>query len=79
MLKTLKHALFRLCAAAAAIAGLSMFAPDALAQDISRSGGGTSVSGTVSDEQGPVEGAAVMIKGGQGGVVTDAGGTYTLS
>ena len=43
-----------------------------------KQGGGT-VSGIVTDDQGPVIGAAVMIKDGQGGVTTGLDGEYTLS
>lgn len=79
MIKTLKHALLKLCATAFAFAGLNVFSPAVSAQEISQSGGGTSVSGIVTDDQGPVAGAAVMIKGGKGGVVTEQDGSYMLS
>lgn len=51
------------------------FAPAAYAQSSDEGG---VVSGTVTDDQGPVIGAAVMIKGTQTGVSTDIDGTYTL-
>ncbi len=46
--------------------------------DLLQTGGGT-VSGIVTDEQGPVIGAAVMIKDSQGGVTTGMNGEFTLS
>ena len=51
-------------------AGLNVLAPSfAQAQSQPEAGGGI-VSGIVTDDQGPVIGAAVMIKDGQGGVTT---------
>ena len=40
---------------------------------------GGEVSGVVTDDQGPVIGAAVMVKGTQNGVSTNPDGSYTLS
>ena len=37
------------------------------------------VSGVITDNQGPVAGAAVMIKGGSGGVMTGVDGDYALA
>ena len=75
MLKTMKSSLFSCCMALLAFAALNMLTPsEAFAQD----GGGT-VSGIVTDDQGPVIGAAVMIKDSQGGVTTGFDGEYTLS
>ena len=79
MLKTMKSSLFRCCMAVLALAGLNMLAAfPGSAQNRSESGGGT-VSGIVTDEQGPVIGAAVMIKDSQGGVTTGMNGEFTLS
>ena len=79
MLKTMKSSLFRCCLAVLALAGLNMLAAfPGSAQNRSESGGGT-VSGIVTDEQGPVIGAAVMIKDSQGGVTTGMNGEFTLS
>lgn len=78
MLKTMKSSLFRCCMAVLAFAALNMLAPSSVFAQDATDGGGT-VSGTVSDEQGPVIGAAVMIKDGQGGVTTGMEGEYTLS
>ena len=78
MLKTMKSSLFRCCMALLAFAALNMLAPSSVFAQDATDGGGT-VSGTVSDEQGPVIGAAVMIKDGQGGVTTGMEGEYTLS
>lgn len=75
MLKTMKSSLFSCCMALLAFTALNMLTPsEAFAQD----GGGT-VSGIVTDDQGPVIGAAVMIKDSQGGVTTGFDGEYTLS
>lgn len=68
----------RYCAAALmAVMVFGIFSPAASAQDYSAGEG--IVSGTVTDSQGPVIGAAVMVKGGTGGVVTDLDGNYTLA
>ena len=37
------------------------------------------ISGTVTDEMGPVVGASVMVKGTKTGTVTDMNGRYTIS
>ena len=79
MLKTMKHTFLKFCAALIAFAGLNVFSPDAYAQENTPVGGGGTVSGTVTDSQGPVAGAAVMIKDGKGGVITEADGTYSIS
>lgn len=79
MLKTMKHTFLKFCAAIIAFAGLNVFSPDAYAQENTPVGGGGTVSGTVTDSQGPVAGAAVMIKDGKGGVITEADGTYSIS
>ena len=75
MLKTLKSSLFRCCMAFIVFAALNALAAvTAFAQ----SEGGT-VSGVVTDEQGPVIGATVMIKESNVGVVTGLDGSYTLT
>lgn len=78
MLKTLKSSLFRCCMAVLAFAALNMLTPSDVFAQSANDGGGT-VSGVVTDDQGPVIGAAVMIKDGQGGVTTGFDGEYTLS
>lgn len=65
MLKTMKHTFLKFCAALIAFAGLNVFSLDAYAQENTPVGGGGTVSGTVTDSQGPVAGAAVMIKDGK--------------
>lgn len=77
MLKTMKSSLFRCCFALLASTALNMLALSSAFAQVANDGGGT-VSGTVIDEQGPVAGAAVMIKDGQGGVTTGLEGEYTL-
>lgn len=73
MFKTIKSSLVKCLFATMAIFTLATVAPSkALAQD------GT-VSGTITDESGPVVGAAVMIKGAKGGVTSDFDGKYTLT
>ncbi|MDE7127372.1 MAG: TonB-dependent receptor plug domain-containing protein, partial [Bacteroidales bacterium] len=57
---------------------LGVLSPAVNAQDQANAGGGT-ISGIVTDSQGPVIGAAVMIKGGAGGATTGFDGSYTLS
>ena len=78
MLKTLKSSLFRCCMAVLAFAALNVLTPSDVFAQNANDGGGT-VSGVVTDDQGPVIGAAVMIKDGQGGVTTGFDGEYTLS
>ena len=51
--------------------------PEAQAQE-TLTKGGVSVRGTVTDNLGPVAGAAVIVKGGTGGVTTDMDGKFTL-
>ena len=74
MLKTMSSSLFRCCMALLAFAALNVLTPSDVFAQNANDGGGT-VSGVVTDDQGPVIGAAVMIKDGQGGVTksqTDA-------
>lgn len=78
MLQTMKSSLFRCCIALLAFAALDMLAPSSVFAQDANDGSGT-VSGTVIDEQGPVAGAAVMIKDGQGGVITGLEGEFALS
>lgn len=80
MLKKMNHTFLKFCTALIAFAGLNVFSSGAYAQENSPvMGGGGTVSGTVTDSQGPVAGAAVMIKDGKGGVITEADGTYSIS
>ena len=75
MLKTLKSSLFRCCMAFIVFAALNALAAvTAFAQSE-----GATVSGIVTDEQGPVIGATVMIKDANVGVVTGLDGSYTLT
>ena len=60
-----------------AFAALNVLTPSDVFAQNANDGGGT-VSGVVTDDQGPVIGAAVMIKDGQGGVTTGFDGEYTL-
>ncbi len=74
MVKSIKLSLFKCCMALFAVVALNLLSPVAYAQDPQ----GT-VSGIVADESGPVIGAAVMVKGGVGGVVTGLDGDYQLT
>ena len=76
MVKTMKSSLFKCCLAILALAALNVLVPVAYAQS-PVSGGG--ISGIVSDDQGPLVGAAVMVKGSTGGVSTGLDGEYALS
>ncbi len=73
----MSSSLFRCCMAVLAFAALNMLTPSDVFAQSANDGGGT-VSGVVTDDQGPVIGAAVMIKDGQGGVTTGFDGEYTL-
>ena len=63
-----------------AFAALNVLTPSDVFAQNANDGGGT-VSGVVTDDQGPVIGAAVMIKDGQGGVTTgfDGGDVIVVS
>ncbi len=75
MLKTFKLSMFRYCMAALlAVVVSGILSPVADAQEQGRA-----VSGVITDNQGPVAGAAVMIKGGSGGVMTGVDGDYVLT
>ncbi len=77
MVKTMKKfSLFKCCLAIVVLAALNGMAFRCLPRSLNRGG---AVSGTVSDDQGAVIGAAVMVKGGVGGVSTGIDGDYTLS
>lgn len=77
MVKVFKSSVFRCCVAFMAFAALNMLIPAlSLAQENSFRGG--QVSGIVTDANGPVVGAAVMIKDAQGGVSTGLDGEFTL-
>ena len=60
-----------------AFAALNMLTPSDVFAQSANDGGGT-VSGVVTDDQGPVIGAAVMIKDGQGGVTTGFDGVVSI-
>ena len=71
----MKSSLFRCCMAFIVFAALNALAAvTAFAQSE-----GATVSGIVTDEQGPVIGATVMIKDANVGVVTGLDGSYTLT
>ena len=75
MLKTFKLSMFRYyMAALLAVVVSGILSPVADAQEQ-----GGAVSGVITDNQGPVAGAAVMIKGGSGGVMTGVDGDYVLT
>ena len=77
MLKTMMSSLFRCCCAVLAFMALDALIPvSGFAQD--ENDGGT-LSGIITDDQGPVIGVAVMIKDGLGGVTTGPDGTFVLS
>ncbi len=76
MKKTIKLSLFRGLLALFAMSVLNAMVPwAAVAQE--NLGGG--ISGIITDSQGPVTGAAVMIKNGGGGVTSGFDGEYTLT
>ena len=75
MVKAVKLSLFKVFWVLFTLTALNLFAP-ALA--FGQSDGGR-VSGTITDNTGPVAGAAVMVQGGTGGVITDMNGSYTLT
>ena len=78
MLQTTKSFLFRFCTAVLVCTGLNLLTTfPASAQDGPGEGG--EISGIVSDDQGPVIGAAVMIKGSETGATTGIDGDYSLS
>ncbi len=75
MLKTFKLSMFRyVLSAMLAVVVSGILSPVADAQEQ-----GGAVSGVITDNQGPVAGAAVMIKGGSGGVMTGVDGDYVLA
>ena len=74
MIKSFKSTLFKCCTAVVAFAALNLMSLTAFAQN--QEGG--VVSGVITDEAGPVVGAAVMIKDAPGGVTTGLDGEYTL-
>lgn len=77
MIKSTKLFVFRCCMAVLAFAALNALMPfSASAQDTAGAAG--TVSGVVTDANGPVIGAAVMIKDAQGGVSTGLDGEFTL-
>lgn len=76
MFKALDFSLLRACIAIVVAIALNIFSLSVFAQP--HQAADAVVSGVVSDTQGPVIGAAVMIKGSAGGVTTDVDGAYTL-
>ena len=76
MFKHLKQTFLRVCLAFVAIAALNVAAPSlTFAQEAS----GGVVEGIIADSNGPVPGAAVMIKDKTGAVISGMDGGYTLS
>ena len=76
MFKHLKQTFIRVCLAFVAIAALNVAAPSLIfAQEAS----GGVVEGIIADSNGPVPGAAVMIKDKTGAVISGMHGDYTLS
>lgn len=76
MFKHLKQTFIRVCLAFVAIAALNVAAPSlTFAQEAS----GGVVEGIIADSNGPVPGAAVMIKDKTGAVISGMDGGYTLS
>ena len=76
MFKHLKQTFIRVCLAFVAIAALNVAAPSlTFAQEAS----GGVVEGIIADSNGPVPGAAVMIKDKTGAVISGMDGDYTLS
>ncbi|CDC64462.1 tonB-linked outer membrane protein SusC/RagA family [Bacteroides sp. CAG:770] len=77
MFKHLKQTFLRVCVALIAAATLNVAAPfSAYAQNTSGKG---TVKGIITDSNGPVPGAAVMIKDKTGAVISGMDGDYTLS
>lgn len=77
MIKSIKSSLFRCCMAVIAFAALNAMTPT-LSSAQEANGGGT-VSGTITDANGYVIGAAVMVKDGLGGVTSGLDGEFTLT
>lgn len=76
MFKHLKQTFIRVCLAFVAIAALNVAAPSlTFAQEAS----GGVVEGIIADSNGPVPGAAVMIRDKAGAVISGMDGEYTLS
>lgn len=79
MIKKMKSTLFICCLAIFAVIAVDMMtAASGFAQTLPVNQEGT-VSGTVTDEQGPVIGAALIIKDGQDGVTSGMNGEFTLT
>lgn len=77
MFKHLKQTFLRVCVALIAAVTLNVAAPfSAYAQNTS---GKVTVEGIITDSNGPVPGAAVMIKDKTGAVISGMDGDYTLS
>ena len=78
MNKTFKNSKIFWCLAAFAVALNVLFSTPSFAQSADYVERGT-VTGIVSDEIGPIAGAAVVVSGSTNGVITDVDGRYTLS
>lgn len=74
MFKNFKYASRLLCAVVLSVLFLDASAPRLYAQ-----GGAGTLTGVITDESGPVVGAAVFVKDTNNGVSTDFDGSYTLS
>lgn len=74
MFLKIKSAFRLVCAFIVSALVLNVFAPQAFAQ-----GGSGTLSGIITDESGPVVGAAVFVKDTNNGVTSDFDGSYTLS
>ncbi len=76
MNKTLKNSKLFLCFAAISVIALNvLFSAPSFAQGVEK----RTVTGVVSDDLGPIAGAAVVVSGSSNGVMTDMDGKYTLS
>ena len=74
MFLKIKSAFRLVCAFVVSALVLNVFAPQAFAQ-----GGSGTLTGVITDESGPVVGAAVFVKDTNNGVTSDFDGSYTLS
>ena len=76
MNKTLKNSKLFWCFAVISVIALNvLFSAPSFAQSVEK----RTVTGVVSDELGPIAGAAVVVSGSASGVITDMDGKYALS
>ena len=76
MNKTLKTSKLFWCFAAISVIALNvLFSAPSFAQGVEK----RTVTGVVSDDLGPIAGAAVVVSGSSNGAMTDMDGKYTLS